>query len=93
MYFIFYATKKFVVFTRKQKHITLHSFYLYNLNMWQSPSKQHNSQFDVLDHKDKWMVDNELMGRYWQAAWYKHDSWEVRRKTHVVQLVPSHIYC
>ena len=90
MYFIFYATKKFVVFTRKQKHITLHSFYLQYLNMWQSPSKQHNSQFHVLDHKEEWMVGNKLLSARHPPTTehYKRSCWEARRKTQQMLRAP-----
>ena len=55
------GNKKFMLLTRKHKHITLNSFYLQYPNTWQSPRKQHNSQLDVHNHKDKRMVGNELL--------------------------------
>ena len=78
-FFCLLRNKKFTLFTQKHKHITLHSFYLQYLNTWQSPSKQHNSQFDVLNHKDKWMVGNELSSlRYPCTAQHHLDSCEAK---------------
>ena len=83
-------TNNKMLLKQKHKHITLHSVYLQYLNMWQSPSKQHNSHLNVLDHKDKWMAGNELMWRLRLAVQSKYRSWEVRRKTHTLQLLFPH---
>jgi hypothetical protein len=65
------------------------SCYLQYLNMWQSPSKQHNSKFDVLDHKEKRMVGNELsLLRHLYTRQHNHRSWEERRKTQQMLTAP-----
>jgi hypothetical protein len=87
--FTFSATKIFMLHTQKHTHThTIHSVYLQHLNMWQSPSKQNNSQFDVLDHKDKWMVGNKLLWlRHRHAGQRKHSSWEARKTYQILLLL------
>jgi len=78
-FFHLLSNNKFMLLTRKHKHITLHSFYLQYLNMWQSPRKQHNSQFDVHNHKDKRMVGNEPSSLWYPCtAQREHSSCEAK---------------
>ena len=83
--FVFWVTIKFMLLTQKHKHITLHRVYLQYLNVWQSPSKQHNSHFDAADQEDKWMVGSELRR---PASVWTSPFWEVRRKTHQMLTAP-----
>jgi hypothetical protein len=68
----------------KCKLLTLYSCYLQALNMWKSPSKQNDSHFSVLDHKNKRMVGGELYGRHWRTLEQHDSSWEGSKETHQI---------